>query len=33
MTLAVPMAMGGTQMTMVMSGPQCLVKNGPGQGE
>ncbi len=31
--LAVPMAMGGTQLTMVMSGPQCLVKNGPGQAE
>ena len=31
--VAVPMPMGKTQMTMVMSGPQCLVKNGPGQAE
>ena len=31
--VAVPMQMGGTQMTMVMSGPQCLVKNGPGQAD
>jgi hypothetical protein len=31
--VAVPMQMGKSQMTMVMSGPQCLVKNGPGQAE
>ncbi len=34
MKVAVPMAMGNARsMTMVMSGPQCLVKNGPGQAE
>ena len=31
--IAVPMQMAKAQMTMVMSGPQCLVKNGPGQAE
>jgi len=31
--IAVPMQMGKSQMTMVMSGPQCLVKNGPGQAD
>jgi hypothetical protein len=31
--VAVPMQTGKMQMTMVMSGPQCLVKNGPGQAE
>ena len=31
--IAVPMQMANTQMTMVMSGPQCLVKNGPGQAD
>jgi hypothetical protein len=28
--VAVPMQVGPTAMTMVMSGPHCLVKNGPG---
>jgi hypothetical protein len=31
--VAVPMQMGQAKMTMVMSGPQCLVKNGPGQAD
>ena len=31
--IAVPVQTGKMQMTMVMSGPQCLVKNGPGQAE
>ncbi len=31
--VAVPVQTGKMQMTMVMSGPQCLVKNGPGQAE
>jgi hypothetical protein len=32
--IAVPMQMGGNiKMTMVMSGPQCLVKNAPGQAD
>jgi hypothetical protein len=31
--IAVPMQMGQAKMTMVMSGPQCLVKNGPGQSD
>jgi hypothetical protein len=31
--VAVPMQVGPTAMTMVMSGPHCLVKNGPGQAE
>jgi hypothetical protein len=31
--VSVPMQMGKAQMMMVMSGPQCLVKNGPGQAE
>src|SRR5262245_11365763 len=29
----VPMNMGGTAMSIVMSGPHCLVKNGPGQAD
>jgi hypothetical protein len=33
MKIAVPMAMGPTKMNMVLTGPQCLVKNGPGQAE
>lgn len=31
--VAVPMQMGNAAMKMVMSGPQCLVKNGPGQAD
>ena len=31
--VAVPMQMGNSAMKMVMSGPQCLVKNGPGQAD
>jgi hypothetical protein len=32
--ISVPMQMGGASgMTMVMSGPYCLVKNGPGQAD
>jgi hypothetical protein len=31
--IAVPVQTGKMQMTMVMSGPQCLVKNGPGQAD
>lgn len=31
--VAVPMQMANSQMKMVMSGPQCLVKNGPGQAD
>jgi Domain of unknown function (DUF4412) len=31
--VSVPMQMGQGKMTMVMSGPQCLVKNGPGQAD
>ena len=31
--IAVPMPIAKTAMTMVMSGPQCLVKNGPGQAD
>ena len=31
--VAVPMQMGNMKMMMVMSGPQCLVKNGPGQAD
>ena len=31
--VAVPMQMGDSAMKMVMSGPQCLVKNGPGQAD
>jgi Domain of unknown function (DUF4412) len=31
--IAVPIQTARTQMKMVMSGPQCLVKNGPGQAE
>ncbi len=31
--VAVPMPVGKTTMAMVLSGPQCLVKNGPGQAD
>jgi Domain of unknown function (DUF4412) len=31
--IMVPMQMGQQKMSMVMSGPQCLVKNGPGQAD
>ena len=31
--VAVPMQVGNSAMKMVMSGPQCLVKNGPGQAD
>jgi Domain of unknown function (DUF4412) len=31
--VSIPMQMGNSAMTMVMSGPQCLVKNGPGQAD
>jgi hypothetical protein len=31
--VAVPMQMANMTMKMVMSGPQCLVKNGPGQAD
>ena len=31
--VAVPMKMGNTAVNMVMSGPQCLVKNGPGHAD
>ena len=31
--ISVPMPMGQMKMMMVMSGPQCLVKNAPGQAE
>jgi hypothetical protein len=31
--LAVPMAVGKTKMAMLLSGPQCLVKNGPGHAD
>jgi hypothetical protein len=31
--VAVPMQMGNGGMTMVMSGPQCLAKNGPGHAD
>jgi hypothetical protein len=31
--VAVPMQMGNSDMKMVMSGPQCLVKNGPGHAD
>jgi hypothetical protein len=31
--VAVPMQMGNATMKMVMSGPHCLVKNGPGQAD
>jgi hypothetical protein len=31
--IAVPMQMGNSAMTMVMSGPYCLVKNAPGQAD
>jgi hypothetical protein len=31
--VAVPMQMGAAAMKMVMSGPQCLVKNGPGHAD
>jgi Domain of unknown function (DUF4412) len=30
MEIQVPMAMGNSQMSMVMTGPACLVKNAPG---
>ncbi|HET7220591.1 MAG TPA: DUF4412 domain-containing protein [Vicinamibacterales bacterium] len=33
MKVAVPMQMGKGGMTMVMTGPQCLAKNGPGQAD
>jgi hypothetical protein len=33
MKIAVPIDMGKMKMTMVMSGPHCLVKNGPGQAD
>jgi hypothetical protein len=31
--VAVPMPVGTTKMAMVLSGPQCLVKNGPGHAD
>jgi hypothetical protein len=31
--VAVPMQIANSEMKMVMSGPQCLVKNGPGQAD
>jgi Domain of unknown function (DUF4412) len=31
--VAVPMQMANQSMTMVMSGPQCVVKNGPGHAD
>jgi hypothetical protein len=31
--VSVPMKMGPTAVNMVMSGPQCLVKNGPGHAD
>ena len=31
--VSVPMQMGGAPMTMVMGGPYCLVKNGPGHAD
>jgi hypothetical protein len=31
--VSVPMKMGGTAVNMVMSGPNCLVKNGPGHAD
>jgi hypothetical protein len=31
--ISVPMQMGNMKMAMVMSGPQCLVKNAPGQAD
>ena len=31
--VSVPMKMGNTAVNMVMSGPQCLVKNGPGHAD
>jgi hypothetical protein len=31
--VSVPMQMGNMKMAMVMSGPQCLVKNAPGQAD
>jgi hypothetical protein len=31
--ISVPMQMGNTKMTMVMSGPQCIAKNAPGQAD
>jgi Domain of unknown function (DUF4412) len=31
--VSVPMKMANTTMNMVMSGPQCLVKNGPGHAD
>lgn len=31
--VAVPMQIGASAMKMVMSGPQCLVKNGPGHAD
>jgi hypothetical protein len=33
MKVAVPMQMGQAKINMVMSGPQCLVKNGPGHAD
>jgi hypothetical protein len=32
-TISVPMQMGSEKLSFVMSGPYCLVKNGPGQAE
>jgi hypothetical protein len=32
-TISVPMQMASEKMTLVMSGPYCLVKNGPGQAD
>jgi hypothetical protein len=31
--VAVPMKMANSEMKMVMGGPQCIVKNGPGQAD
>lgn len=31
--ISVPMQMGNVKMSMVMSGPQCLAKNAPGQAD